>query len=308
MKRAALLMPAASVLVFGLFHAIAAPSPAESPAAGDVESVTVDARNVLPGIWRFPPHERRVGFSRLGSDTVAKFGAVGPEKFCRIERADSDYTFNCLEMSERAPRATVDASRQVHLSWRAIFGIQGCHWTFQGRFQAATEISGYLGFACDRGAYENPQAMTITKMVLIESAPDAGGQAAFLKRLLEEMAQGPVTEPYTKLHLLSSNPNVTPIPDDVQQQRLTFLTPASLRPLGRITAVIYVGDYIPIAGWLEPVASGPLPPPRNGPIVPYWGPVYGNKQPVYAVEFENGERLCTLHRRPGGVLDQFQCV
>lgn len=37
-------------------------------------------------------------------------------------------------------------------------------------------------------------------------------------------------------------------------------------------------------------------------------PVYGDKRPAYAVEFENGERLCTLHRRPDGVLDQFQCI
>jgi hypothetical protein len=322
MKRAALSTFAASLSVFCLLHSIAAPSLADSTAAPDFESVTVDARNVLPGFWRFPPHERAiVDFSREGGDIVANFTSMGPEKFCRIEHAESGYTFSCLEISERAPQATVDASRQVHLSWRAIFA-PGCRWTFQGRFQSVTEITGHLGMTCPAVAGEKPELMTIAKMVLSENTPDTDGQAAYLKRLLEEMAKGPVIEPYTKLQLFSSNPNVMPIPDDVQQQRLAFLTPGSLRALGVITAVIYAGEHRPIVGWLTRPASGPLPlllpasghirppppPESDGRTVLGLGPVYGKTQPVYAVEFENGERLCTLHRRADGVLDQFQCI
>jgi hypothetical protein len=29
---------------------------------------------------------------------------------------------------------------------------------------------------------------------------------------------------------------------------------------------------------------------------------------IYDVEFEKGERLCALHRRPDGVLDYFRCI
>jgi len=29
---------------------------------------------------------------------------------------------------------------------------------------------------------------------------------------------------------------------------------------------------------------------------------------VYAIEFENGERICGLHQRDGGTLDAFQCT
>jgi hypothetical protein len=270
-----------------------APSLADSETSPNVESVTVETGNALPGIWRFPPHERRSDWSQKGSDVVATFAAMGPEKYCRIGHATFGYTFNCLEIAERFPRAKLIADAQVQLSWAVLFGVPGCRWTFQGRLRSGTELSGHLGMRCGMVLREKPEPMTITKMALSEKTPDAAGQSAFLKRLLEEMANGRVTEPYAQPRFISSDPAVKPLPDEVQTQLLRFLTPDTLRSLGNITATIYIADYSPIVGWRYDQAS----------------PVYsGKRSGIYAVEFENGERLCALHRRPDGVLDQFQCI
>jgi hypothetical protein len=95
---------------------LTAPSLADSATSRNVESVTVAAGNALPGIWRFPPHERRSDWSKKGTNIVATFAAMGPEKYCRIGRADPGYTFNCLEIAERSPRARLAANRRVYLS------------------------------------------------------------------------------------------------------------------------------------------------------------------------------------------------
>lgn len=279
--------------VFCLLLATVAPGPANGAPSRHVESVTVEAENALPGIWRFPPHERRSDWSELGTDIVAKFAAVGPEKYCRIGRADSGYTFNCLEIAERSPRATLDRLSRVSLSWTVLFGVPGCRWTFRGHLQSETELFGHLGMMCGMVLREKTEPMTITKMALSESTPDAGGHAAYLRRLLEEMANGEVTEPYARPYFYSSDPAAKPLPVDVQPLLFTFLPPYSLQLLGKVTAVIYVAEYYPIVGWRYDEGN----------------PVYSDKQSsIYAVEFENGERLCTLHRRPDGVLDRFQCV
>jgi len=271
---------------------LADPALGQADADNGFETIKVEGDKVLPGIWKIPPHERGVLLSK--SDVIADFDNRGPEKICRIGRAAHGYSFNCLEIAERYPEANFDSNGQLQLSWKAVMmgKITGCRWTIHGRLQSATEIAGHLGMHCDTLSGERLAPLTITKLVLSEQTADDGGQAAFLKHLLEEMAVGPVKEPYAKPYLFTSTPHVTVIPQDVQQQMLVFPTPDSLRPLGAVAAVVYVGDYIPMVGW------------QGNP----WRPVYAGKQPVYAVEFENGERLCTLRRKPDGVLDRFQCL
>jgi hypothetical protein len=304
MKRAFPSTAATALSVFCLWLPIATPSLAGNATSPTAESVTVEAKNALPGIWRFPPHARQTVWTSKG----AQFLVMGPEMFCRIGLAESGYSFDCLELAERSAQAKLDADRDgdVDLSWKFMWGTPGCHWVFHGKLQSNTEISGRLGSACRLRDHEesrwNPDLMTIAKIVLPENTADAGGQAALLKRLLEEAANGQVVEPYAKPHFISSNPDVVPLPDDVQQLLLLFPAPDSLRPLGKITAAIYVGDYFPIVGWWGRLHHNLSPGHEPD------SPVYGDKRPVYAVEFENGERLCTLHRRPDGVLDQFQCL
>ena len=141
---------------------------------------------------------------------------------------------------------------------------------------------------------KQPELLTVTKLTLTNKSHDLGGQGPFLKRLLEEMANGRITEPYVRQRLFSSNPNVVPIPDDAQQLQLAFLTPDILRFLGKSLAVIYVSDYVPIWGRRRD-------PTRD------W--VFSNEQSdIYDVEFEHDERLCALHRRADGVLNQFRCI
>ncbi len=300
-------LPAAhAALAFCFLLPAVALGQAESTPSQNLETITIDAQNVLPGIWKFPPHERAVVWPKSVLNSPVRFVLTGPEKYCRIGRAAQGYAFNCLEIAERSPEASLDAKGQVHLSWRGLFVSRqtGCRWTFEGRLQSAIAMSGRLGMRCDSGSGESPRLMTITKTVLSQRTADGGGQAALLKQILQEIAAGNITVPFTKPHLVSSKPNVRPLPDDVQQHLMEFPTPDSLRPLGTISAVVYVGEYTPIVGWLYAPPHGEQPAGEQA-----LGPVYGEKQqPIYAVEFENGERLCTLRRRPDGVIDRFQCV
>jgi hypothetical protein len=290
MKRAFHTAAAAVLSVVCSAMAVCEAAMAESATSGDLERVMVEANNVLPGIWRFPPHERRALLWSNG----AFFKMMGPEMYCRLGLAEPGFSFNCFETTERESRAALDAGGLVVLSWKVVWGnTSGCRWTFRGHLQSKTEIFGHLGVVCDGRLHENWAPMTITKPVLSDNIADTGGQSAFLRRLLEEMADGHVTEAYTKPHYVLSSPAVVPLPVDVEKQLFAFLTPDDLRPLGKIVSVVYVNQYFPIIGWS----------PDGG------SPVYSdNPSSIYTVEFENGERLCSLHRRPDGVLDQFECI
>ncbi|GAA0545034.1 hypothetical protein GCM10008941_26170 [Rhizomicrobium palustre] len=57
------------------------PALAGEPAPGaELEHVSVDARNVLPGIWRFPPYERLVQIRRQSGTLEMTYHAIGPQK------------------------------------------------------------------------------------------------------------------------------------------------------------------------------------------------------------------------------------
>lgn len=274
-----------------LFVFFATPCGAEATERAEI--IEIEAAKVLPGIWKFPIHPRSVGLSP--KNEITSFDTWGPEKICRVGYTGAGYTFNCLEIAERYPDATFDSDGELKLSWKAVLmgKVTGCHWTFVGRLQSSTAISGHLGMRCDATSGEVGQTMTITKMALSEQATDSGGQAAFLKHLLVEMSEGSLKEPIIQPNMYSSNPNVTVIPEDVQKNLLTLPEKASLNALGKISAVVYVGNYAPFIGWRG---------------MPY-SQVFGTQQPIYAVEFENGERLCTLRRRQAdGALDRFQCI
>jgi hypothetical protein len=263
------------------------------PSDGGQESITIEAENALPGIWRFPPHERRSVWTETGTDMAVRFEAVGPEKFCRIGRAGSRYLLNCLEIAERDPRARLLTGCRLYLSWTALFGVPGCRWTYEGRLVSNTEMSGRLGMRCGMVERLKPELMTLTKMALSERAPDPAGQKDYLRRLLQQMAAGRVTEPYAVARIVSSDPAITPLPEEAQQKLFLYPSPEVLRLLGSVTAIVYIGDYVPIVGWNYRDAV----------------PVYSEKHAAaYAVEFENGERLCALQRRPDGVLDLLQCI
>lgn len=280
----------ASALLAAMCSLLAAPGMAQSDGAPAVETVTVEASTALPGIWRFPPHWRQMSGNG--------FQVMGPAMDCRIALSGPGYSFDCFEIAERSMQATLTADAKGHLdlSWRVEWGDTGnCRWTFRGDLRSQTEIVGNLGMKCNAGRTESRMPLAIEKVVLPGDTPDTGGQAQFLHHLLDEMASGEVSESYAKARYTSTNPHVHPLPDDAQDRLSNFLTPEMLRPLGKVTAVIFVDDYFPIVGWWYEEGL-------------HNSPVFADKRPIYAVEFENGELLCTLHRRADGILDQFQCV
>ena len=267
------------------------------------ETVVIEGKNVLEGIWRFPPFwgSALVRKRRTTAGWMPQKGAEwynkGKEFYCRIATAEPQFIFNCFGYSVAGGHATLDENGYVSLSSEPCNRddcVRSAYWVFRGRLSSITELSGHMGLVHEGLLEEQPELLTVTKLTLTDKSPDLGGQGPFLKRLLEEMANGRITEPYARQRLFSSNPNVVPIPDDAQRLQLAFLTPDILRPLGRILAVIYVSDYVPIWGHRRDSTLD-------------W--VFSNEQSsIYDVEFEHGERLCALHRRPDDVLNQFRCI
>lgn len=272
---------------------LAAPSLSGNDTQRHGERIIVSANNVLTGIWRFPPYPR----GWLWSQPDRTWLGMEPEDFCRIEAATPAFTFDCLTRPIIKGQASLDEYGNVRLAGMGCnrYGVcsWGNHWVFRGKLESNTAMTGHIGHVHDGNVREKPDRLTITKLVLSERSPDLGSQAAFLKQLLEQMAGGHVTMPYTKPRLFSSNPAITPIPDDQQARLFLFRTPDSLHLLGRVMAVIYVADYAPTFGWDKLTGDIIYSPERSS---------------IYAVEFEHGERLCALHRRPDGVLSQFTCI
>jgi hypothetical protein len=246
------------------------PHHAESAA---VETVTVEGVKDLTGIWKFPPMEQ----ASRGGDT---FYDMGPEMYCRVGGAEPDFSLHCFDWWTTGSAALdEDEYGNVRFVWKAFDMRTGellpeDHWVFNGTLKSKTVISGRLGEVHEAFRYEAPERVTVTKVVLSETAPDLGGQKAFLAKLLDEMASGSVSEPH-----------------DVPSWRLSLLTPDDLRPLGRELSVIYIADTTPKTGYKDGFAQ------------------YSDEvSSIYDVEFEKGERLCALHRRPDGVLDYFRCI
>jgi len=293
MKRGLRSRAVVMLLLFCSLLAVAAPSSGQGGALHASEAVVVQDKAMLEGIWRFPPFRRGWNWKYWYD--------WGPEMYCRVGRAGSNLTFDCLGLLSPIGEATIDEDGVVHLRRNRCW-IDRCSgygdWVFRGKLESKTVITGHIGSVSPKNAllfggeiYEQPERITITKVVLTDKTTDVGGQAQFLRQLLGEMANGQVTEPYARQHLVSSNPDITPVPEEAQLRLLKFQTSESLRPLGQIQSVIYVGGYAPLVGWNSEHSF------------------YSNEQSsIYDVEFENGELLCALHRRPDGVLNQFRCI
>jgi hypothetical protein len=296
MKRA---LPMVVALLSGFCSLLPAaiPSLAQSFTPYRGETVTIEDKRILEGIWRFAPFARQWRSQWRGTSDF--WFDKGSEMYCRIGQAKPEFTFNCLGISLFAGEATLDADGFVRLSALACTH-DSCtgkgRWVFRGQLQSKTEISGHNAFVLPSsgGYHENPERITITKVNLLDKTPDRGGQASFLQRLLGEMASGTITEPYDAQSqwVQPSRPDISPIPSGMALQAYRFLPPETLRPLGQIQAVIYVGEFAPSVGFDSKEFF-----------------VYSDQpSSIYDVEFENGERLCALHRRPDGILDFFRCI
>lgn len=244
---------------------------ARMEAAPHSESVVVEHPNVLAGVWRFPPHERMWAWSSF--DTI--WSDLGPEMYCRIGIAEPDFAFDCFGPQMAIGKATLDGD-EVRLSRKALSSATGYtgrnYWIFRGRLQSNTAIAGHVGAKVGSVARDNPRPITITKQVLSEATPDRGGLAEFLRVVLDQMERAAV--------LLTPSDDMVP------------MTPQSLHALGPIVSIIYVGEYHPVVDvdWTK-------------------GMLYRREaSSIYAVEFENGERLCGLGRSAEGALTDFRCL
>ncbi len=296
MKRARPYRTAALLSGFCLLLPAAIPSLAQSFTPYRGETVTIEDKRVLEGIWRFAPFARQWRSQRRGRSDF--WFDKGPEMYCRIGQAEPEFTFGCFGISLSVGEATLDADGFVRLTAPAC-SYDVCtgqdKWVFRGQLKSQTEISGNVAFRLrpPGGYHANPERVTITKVTLSDKTPDRGGQASFLQRLLGEMASGPITGPYAKSQwVLPSKPEIRALPAEMALSAYRFLPPETARSLGQVQAEIYLGEFAPRVGF-----------DRQG----YF--VYSDQPAsIYDVEFEHGERLCALHRRSDGVLDFFRCV
>ncbi len=74
-------------------------------------------------------------------------------------------------------------------------------------------------------------------------------------------------------------------------------TPEELRSLGKVEAVLYLGEGSTVRPRFSDV--------NTTHSIPAF-PVFAFS--AYQIEFTNGERLCGIHQREDGVLDGFVCV
>jgi hypothetical protein len=184
------------------------------------ESVIV-SNDSLSGIWKIRmPEGWKAGV--LGK---TEWGAP-TDKYCRIEEFGGALTIHCPGL--RLSATFIDrgiitiAGNGIRLVWGSRIRRAG----LIGTVRSNSAIEGtffieYFGISSD-----DPAKLTATKLSLSESTPDKAGKAAFLGRLIEQLAQG------------------TP-PVDTGAGLIRFPTPDQLRPLGPVQTMIYLGEFAP---------------------------------------------------------------
>jgi hypothetical protein len=203
----------------------ALPLPAVAQNAAPVESVVVNG-GTLAGVWKFTVP----GSFKGGLFGKTEWGpAVG--EFCEIEEMRAALTVHCPGLhigSEDVSRGTVSLNKgHIRMAWgsmRLYFAINGAlspNGEFTGVFSAQ-----FLGISSD-----DPEKVTGERLSLSADKPDKGGKSDLLARLLDQMANGAVTEPR-----------------DPDPKAVKILKPDTLHALGGLQSIIYIGDKAEPAG------------------------------------------------------------
>jgi hypothetical protein len=239
----------------------------------NVETVIVHA-SALDGVWKINvPDYFGIQVNR------AEWGDLR-DTFCRIEsQNDDDVRIHCLSwLMLRNGTVSLDDGK-IHLAW----GSMMVRLVLDGTLQSAAQFDGNFAFKFSGIRFDNPAPTGAQKISL---SKDKGGDTELLERLLADGARGaPSAVSYVKKEI------------DV-----SFLKQENLQALGQVQSVVYLGQ-IPYYNR----ASDPHPKPENH---QQW---LENRKArdfmgAYAVEFQNGQRICELHRQPDGRIDRFACV
>jgi hypothetical protein len=220
------------------------------------ETVQVDGDG-LAGVWKLASPEWAV-VSLLGKVT---FGPL-QERYCRMERAREGFAIHCLGWDFKSFHGEGKlAGNNVHLAG----GFMLLRFVFDGELKNSSSFVGSFGTKIFGIHVVDPDQVTASKLTFTPDAPDTVGFGKALADSLTEIANAPPDAPLGPAAFKRGDLN------------RESLTPRLLGSLGRIEAVVYLGD---------------APKPSNSKAV-------GRNVSIYDVEFAHGERLCAVDKERG---------
>lgn len=226
-----------------------------------VESVTAYG-NSLVGVWRVGTP---VYVAASGLFSSFRWGPEA-QHFCRITPRDEELAMFCTTGVVGTWTVTA-ATNHVHFAW----GTMLLRMVLDGELQDRDHFRGRFQIKVSGITTESPTSYDSMRVLPDADAPDGGGMASLLRRILDQGFSG---MPQDAGAMKKNESNVT------------------LPKLGAIRSIAYLGQEKP-----------DQPPPGTKPIPS--GPDFFS---VYFVRFAEGERLCGLHQREDGALDAFRCV
>lgn len=253
-----------------------------APAVAQTETVQVDGNETLSGVWK-------ISFPAGASGYMPGRGRLytgAMESFCRLQQTGETVFASCLPgWGPDSGGGELDG-RELHLAWgiavmRAVIDakIEGAPArAFNGNF--ALKILGIR--------HQAPGPASARKLVLDPAVADAAGKARMLTQALEELAAGAIVTPHAADVALNFGRQF----GDNQAN-----TAEDIRSLGRVDAVVYLGE-----------GSAPHGRVSNVDTTHAAFAIPGFAFSAYQVEFTNGQRLCGIHQREDGVLDGLLCV
>jgi hypothetical protein len=236
-----------------------------------VESIELDT---LTGIWKISFPETILKASLLLVRGQYRWSDAH-QTFCRLTHDGGDKAVViCLAGGAwREGTATLEG-KDIHVAW----GTAMTRFVIDARLQSTNAFRGI--FSLKLTGFRNDAALPAAgqRFSVPANAPDPAGKTELVADTLAQLANGGITRPH----------------DDAIASRFLGAvanTPAEIQALGKIGAIVYLGEGGRQLG--RNAHRNPLPPF-----------VFS----TYQVEFENGQRLCGIHQREDGVLDGFLCV
>lgn len=253
-----------------------------APAMAQPETVKVDGRETLSGLWKisFP-----AGVSGYMPGRGRLYTA-GMESFCRLQQTGEKVSAICLPgWGPDSGGGELDGGN-LHLAW----GVALARAVIDAKIERAPvrAFDGNFALKILGIRHDAPAPASARKLVLDPAAPDIAGKAKPLTQTLEELATGAIVMPHVADVALNFGRQM----GDNQAN-----TPEEIRSLGKVDAVLYLGEGSAPHGRFSDVDTT-----RLAIAVP------GFAFSAYQVEFTNGQRLCGIHQRADGVLDGFLCV
>lgn len=267
-------MKARACAALALLGAVSAAGGGEPPTS--VETVIIQA-SALDGVWKIgvPDH--------IGVEGVhAEWGDLR-DSFCRIEsRNADDVRIHCPAWPMLRNGTVSVEGTKIHLAW----GSMMARIVMDGVVQSAAQFEGNFAFKFSGIRYDDPAPAKATRIAVSAKVAAGGDEAALLGRLLEASTHGTPSEAsYTR-----------------DKTDVSFPKSEDLQALGPAQAIIYLGQ-LPY----HDAVHDPHPKPDNH---QEWleNQKARDFMSAYDVEFQNGQRICELHRQADERIDRFICV